>query len=98
MGRIKNIDVEFYGEIVDSFRSLESLNFSKMLEWEVWCFPSSGNEERLFPCLRVLRMRECPNLVEKLPNSLSSLMKLEIAECSKLTAPLPRGSSLYRLK
>ena len=98
MGRIKNIDVEFYGEIVDSFRSLESLNFSKMLEWEVWCFPSSSNEERLFPCLRVLRMRECPNLVEKLPNSLSSLMKLEIAECSKLTAPLPRGSSLYRLK
>ena len=94
MGRIKNIVVEFYGEIVDSFWSLESLTFSKMLEWEFWCFPSSSDEERLFPCLRVLRMRECPKLVGNLPDSLSSLMKLEIVGRSELTAPLPRGLSL----
>ena len=98
MGRIKNIVVEFYGEIVDSFWSLESLTFSKMLEWEVWCFPSSSDEERLFPCLRVLRMRECPKLVGNLPDSLSSLMKLEIVGRSELTAPLPRGLSLCKLK
>ncbi|RVW63332.1 putative disease resistance protein [Vitis vinifera] len=36
------------------------------------------------------RMRECPKLVGNLPNSLSSLMKLEIVGRSELTAPLPR--------
>ncbi|CBI35082.3 unnamed protein product, partial [Vitis vinifera] len=56
MSGIKNIDVEFYGQNVESFQSLESLTFSDMPEWEEWRSPSFIDEERLFPRLRKLTM------------------------------------------
>eukprot|EP00261_Vitis_vinifera_P038697 XP_019079940.1 PREDICTED: putative disease resistance RPP13-like protein 1 isoform X1 [Vitis vinifera] len=98
MSGIKNIDVEFYGQNVESFQSLESLTFSDMPEWEEWRSPSFIDEERLFPRLRKLTMTQCPKLAGKLPSSLSSLVKLEIVECSKLIPPLPKVLSLHELK
>ena len=98
MSGIKNIDVEFYGQNVESFQSLESLTFSDMPEWEEWRSPSFIDDERLFPRLRELRMTQCPKLAGKLPSSLSSLVKLEIVECSKLIRPLPKVLSLHELK
>ncbi|KAL6327609.1 hypothetical protein AAG906_021900 [Vitis piasezkii] len=95
---IKNIDVEFYGQNVESFQSLESLTFSDMPEWEEWRSPSFIDEERLFPRLRELTMTQCPKLAGKLPSSLSSLVKLEIVECPKLIPPLPKVLSLHELK
>ncbi|RVW96933.1 putative disease resistance RPP13-like protein 1 [Vitis vinifera] len=98
MSGIKNIDVEFYGQNVESFQSLESLTFSDMPEWEEWRSPSFIDEERLFPRLCELRMTQCPKLAGKLPSSLSSLVKLEIVECSKLIPPLPKVLSLHELE
>ncbi|KAL6328017.1 hypothetical protein AAG906_033281 [Vitis piasezkii] len=98
MSGIKNIDVDFYGQNVESFQSLESLTFSDMPEWEEWRSPSFIDEERLFPRLRELRMTQCPKLAGKLPSSLSSLVKLEIVECPKLIPPLPKVLSLHELK
>ncbi|XP_034705128.1 putative disease resistance protein At3g14460 [Vitis riparia] len=83
MSGIKNIDVEFYGQNVESFQSLESLTFSDMLEWEKWRSPSFIDEERLFPRLRELMMTECPKLIPPLPKVLS-LHELKLKACNEV--------------
>ena len=99
MSGIRIIGVEFYGQSVVSFQSLECLTFSDMVEWGDWCCPSSVDEElSLFPHLRQLIVRRCPKLVGKLPSSLSFLVKLKIEECPKLICPLPQVQFLEELK
>ncbi|KAL6328048.1 hypothetical protein AAG906_033316 [Vitis piasezkii] len=83
MSGIKNIDVEFYGQNVESFQSLESLTFSDMPEWEEWRSPSFIDEERLFPRLRELMMTECPKLIPPLPKVLS-LHELNLIACNEV--------------
>ncbi|KAL6327604.1 hypothetical protein AAG906_021895 [Vitis piasezkii] len=82
MSGIKNIDVEFYGQNVESFQSLESLTFSDMPEWEEWRSPSFIDEERLFPRLRELEMTKCPKLIPPLPKVLS-LHELKLKACNE---------------
>ena len=98
MSGIKDIGAEFYGQIAESFQTLECLTFSDMPEWEDWRFPSSLDEQgSLFPRLCELKMWRCPKFVGKLPCSLSFLVKLQIVECPKLSNPLPKCSSLLEL-
>ncbi|XP_034705363.1 putative disease resistance RPP13-like protein 1 isoform X2 [Vitis riparia] len=83
MSGIKNIDVDFYGQNVESFQSLESLTFSDMPEWEEWRSRSFIDEERLFPRLRELRMTQCPKLIPPLPKVLS-LHELNLIACNEV--------------
>uniref|UniRef100_F6HVC0 Disease resistance RPP13-like protein 1 n=1 Tax=Vitis vinifera TaxID=29760 RepID=F6HVC0_VITVI len=83
MSGIKNIDVEFYGQNVESFQSLESLTFSDMPEWEEWRSPSFIDDERLFPRLRELMMTQCPKLIPPLPKVLS-LHELKLIACNEV--------------
>jgi Leucine-rich repeat (LRR) protein len=76
---VKNIGPEFYGDgCSQPFRSLETLHFENMQEWENWI----PYEE--FPKLRKLSITRCPKLVGKLPNHLPLLENIVINECRQL--------------
>jgi hypothetical protein len=71
MASVKNVGHEFYGEgCSQTFRSLETLCFEDMAEWENW----SPNGE--FPHLRELSIKNCPKLLGTLPNHLPSYKML----------------------
>ncbi|KAJ0483717.1 putative P-loop containing nucleoside triphosphate hydrolase, leucine-rich repeat domain superfamily [Helianthus annuus] len=57
--------------------SLEILRFEDMSSWEVW----STNSEAMFPCLRELQIKRCPNLIDVSVEALPSLRVLIIAGC-----------------
>jgi hypothetical protein len=76
---VKNIGPEFYGDgCLQPFRSLETLHFENMQEWENWI----PYEE--FPKLCKLSITRCPKLVGKLPNHLPLLENIVIKECRQL--------------
>lgn len=76
---MKNVGPEFCGDgSLQSFKSLETLSFKNMNEWEYW----RPCEE--FPKLRVLSLIRCPKLLGKLPTSLPLLNKVEINNCGQL--------------
>ncbi|KAK0600944.1 hypothetical protein LWI29_019865 [Acer saccharum] len=86
MNGVKSIGSEFYGEHCSNpFRSLETLNFVNLEEWECWV-PVKENES--FPKLQELSIVNCPKLFERLPNNLSSLKKLVIRGCEQLVVSL----------
>ena len=95
MGDIRNIDVEFYGGVVQPFPSLEFLKFENMPKWENWFFPDAVE---LFPRLRELTIRNCSKLVKQLPDCLPSLVKLDISKCRNLAVSFSRFASLGELK
>jgi hypothetical protein len=73
MASVKSVGDEFYGEgCSQPFRSLETLCFKDMEEWENW----SPNEE--FPHLRELSIKNCPKLLGTLPNRLPLLQNVVI--------------------
>ncbi|KAJ0860635.1 putative P-loop containing nucleoside triphosphate hydrolase, leucine-rich repeat domain superfamily [Helianthus annuus] len=57
--------------------SLEILRFEDMSSWEVW----STNSEAVFPCLRELEIKNCPNLIDVSLEALPSLRVLTIYKC-----------------
>ncbi|KAJ0665706.1 putative P-loop containing nucleoside triphosphate hydrolase, leucine-rich repeat domain superfamily [Helianthus annuus] len=57
--------------------SLEILRFEDMSSWEVW----STNSEVMFPCLRELQIKNCPNLIDVSLEALPSLRVLRIYKC-----------------
>ncbi|KAF5775731.1 putative P-loop containing nucleoside triphosphate hydrolase, leucine-rich repeat domain superfamily [Helianthus annuus] len=57
--------------------SLEILRFEDMSSWEVW----STNSEAMFPCLRELQIKNCPNLIDVSVEALPSLRVLRIYKC-----------------
>ncbi|KAJ0717339.1 putative virus X resistance protein-like, coiled-coil [Helianthus annuus] len=57
--------------------SLEILRFEDMSSWEVW----STNSEAMFPCLRELQIKNCPNLSDVSLIALPSLRVLTIYKC-----------------
>jgi hypothetical protein len=76
---VKNVGLDFYGGgCSQPFRSLETLHFENMQEWEHW-IPC---EE--IPKLRKLSITRSPKLVGKLPNHLPLLENIVINECRQL--------------
>ncbi|KAG2664582.1 hypothetical protein I3760_16G088600 [Carya illinoinensis] len=84
MANVKSVGPEFCGGncFAQCFRSLETLHFYHMKEWENW----TPCEE--FPNLRELSLIRCWKLLGKLPNNLPLLNKVEIIGCAQLVVSL----------
>ncbi|PPR96119.1 hypothetical protein GOBAR_AA24555 [Gossypium barbadense] len=83
LDEVHKIGAELFGPNQSSaFTSLGTLCFESMPNWEVWD-PCEGDEQASkFPSLRELSIRNCPQLLGRLPTLLRSLHKLEIIECT----------------
>ncbi|XP_059443221.1 putative disease resistance RPP13-like protein 1 [Corylus avellana] len=93
MAGVKNVGHEFNGEgCSQAFRSLETLHFEDMEEWENW---SPKGE---FPHLRELSIKNCPKLLGTLPNHLPSLQNIVIKRCEQLVVPIPSFPELCKLE
>ncbi|KAJ0478167.1 putative leucine-rich repeat domain superfamily, winged helix-like DNA-binding domain superfamily [Helianthus annuus] len=73
---LEDVGLELLGTSC-AFPSLEILSFKHMHEWKKW----STTRGVVFPCLRQLVIKFCPNLVEISLEALPSLNVLEIAKC-----------------
>ncbi|KAF5445980.1 hypothetical protein F2P56_031647 [Juglans regia] len=79
MASVKSIGLEICEDgSLQPFRSLETLNFKNMVEWENWS-PCEA-----FSNLRELSIKNCPKLLGNLPYHLPSLEKVEIDRCWNL--------------
>ena len=81
MTAVKKVGTDFYGKEIP-FKSLKTLTFEGMLEWEEWT-SFEGGEFPEFPCLRKLCIQNCPKLKGNLPKQAPSL-ELEISKCEEL--------------
>ena len=80
--KIVRIEADFHGNNSCSFKSLETLKFSYMSEWEKW---DGQAVTGVFPCLRELSIRDCPKLKGHLPEFVA-LKILEVSHCEQLEA------------
>ncbi|XP_059440821.1 putative disease resistance RPP13-like protein 1 [Corylus avellana] len=93
LGSVKNVGHEFCGEgCSQTFRSLETLCFENMKEWENW----SPNGE--LPHLRELSIKYCPKLLGTLPNHLHSLQNVVIKGCEQLIVSISSFPELCKLE
>ncbi|XP_047150158.1 putative disease resistance protein At3g14460, partial [Vigna umbellata] len=89
--QIVNVDADFHGKNSSSFKSLETLYFSDMRQWEKWeCKVVTG----AYPCLQHLSISFCPKLKGQLPEQLVPLETLHITNCEQLEAFAPRALDL----
>ncbi|XP_027356758.1 putative disease resistance protein At3g14460 [Abrus precatorius] len=93
---LQMIGPEFYGNLIEPFKSLEILKFKDMLQWKEW-LPIEV-EGREFPSLVQLHLKRCPSLTGKLPRCLVSLGNLLISGCPNLEDSLPRVPMLRELE
>ncbi|QCD85706.1 disease resistance protein RPM1 [Vigna unguiculata] len=78
---IVSIDADFHGNNYSSFKSLQTLTFSHMMQWEKWeCEAMTG----AFPRLQHLYIYFCPKLKGQLPERLVPLETLHITNCKQL--------------
>ncbi|KAK1419195.1 hypothetical protein QVD17_28357 [Tagetes erecta] len=61
MAKVEVIDFELTSATIVAFPSLEILEFHDMLCWREWSFNNEVSD--VFPCLRKLRIKNCPNLI-----------------------------------
>ncbi|WMV56338.1 hypothetical protein MTR67_049723 [Solanum verrucosum] len=87
MDGITEVTEEFYGSpsSIKPFNSLEWLEFNRMSRWKQWHVLGSGE----FPALQNLLIKECPELMGKLPGNLCSLTGLTISNCAKFILETP---------
>ncbi|KAG7947872.1 hypothetical protein I3843_14G116600 [Carya illinoinensis] len=74
------------------------LNFGLMLNWEKWISFGAENEGGAFHRLEELYIWGCSKLMADLPIHLPSLGILEIIDCPKMLASLPRAPVICELK
>ncbi|XP_040994365.1 putative disease resistance RPP13-like protein 1 [Juglans microcarpa x Juglans regia] len=93
---------EFYGSTGSSsikpFGALKVLKFEQMLNWEKWISFGAENEGGAFHSLEELYIRKCSKLTGDLPIHLPSLGILQIIDCPKMLASLPRAPAICQLK
>ncbi|KAJ0673229.1 putative P-loop containing nucleoside triphosphate hydrolase, leucine-rich repeat domain superfamily [Helianthus annuus] len=96
MDDVKVISLELSRSTDVTFPSLEILRFEDMSSWKVW----STNSHVVFPCLRELQIRNCPNLIDVSLEALPSLRVLEIEGCgeSVLRSLVKAASSTTKLE
>ncbi|KAF5775792.1 putative P-loop containing nucleoside triphosphate hydrolase, leucine-rich repeat domain superfamily [Helianthus annuus] len=96
MDDVKVISLELSRSTDVTFPSLEILRFVDMSSWEVW----STNSKVMFPCLRELQIRNCPNLSDVSLEALPSLRVLRIERCgeSVLRSLVKAASSTTKLE
>ncbi|CAN0916929.1 Putative disease resistance RPP13-like protein 1 [Linum grandiflorum] len=81
------------------FRSLRTLEFEDMPEWEEWTPFVEESEGGRFPLLEELCLTNCPKLKQTLPSHLPSLQLLRIRGCQLLRiASLPSDSVVFRME
>ncbi|KAK1407027.1 hypothetical protein QVD17_38637 [Tagetes erecta] len=76
---VEVVGLELFGN-GDAFPSLENLSFKRMHGWKKW----TTNNDIVFPSLKKLLIRDCPNLVEVTLGVLPSMNVLEIDRCNSL--------------
>ncbi|KAL5077887.1 hypothetical protein RYX36_016871 [Vicia faba] len=86
---LKSVGTEFYGSdnsypSFQPFRSLETLHFEDMPEWEEWDMIACTATK--FPSLKSLLLGKCPKLGGNIAEKLPSLTELELRECPLLVA------------
>ncbi|KAI5341724.1 hypothetical protein L3X38_009599 [Prunus dulcis] len=94
MAAVKSVGPEFYGESSLPFLVLETLEFSDMHNWKKW-LPFA--QDQVFPCLKLLSIRNCPQLEGKVPENLDSLATLEIIKCEELVISISNYKQIGRL-
>ncbi|KAK2354105.1 putative disease resistance RPP13 protein [Trifolium repens] len=93
------IGSEFYGNVCSApsviipFASLQTLQFQNMKGWQEWECKVTG----AFPCLKLLLIKDCPNLKECLPEQLPSLIRLKLLNCKQLVASVSQAPSINQL-
>ncbi|CAN6556414.1 unnamed protein product [Malus baccata var. baccata] len=95
---VRTVGVEFYGDlngasVIQPFRSLKTLEFEEMPEWEDWLPSPSGGQCSDFPCLQQLIISGCLKLRGYLPNRLPCLKTLSLSGCEYLHLHDEWGSS-----
>ncbi|QCD85670.1 hypothetical protein DEO72_LG3g190 [Vigna unguiculata] len=79
---IVSIDADFHGNNSSSFKSLQTLSFSDMRQWEKWdCQDVTG----AFPRLEHFWIKNCPKLKAYLPKFVA-LKFLDVRHCEQLEA------------
>ncbi|XP_058079923.1 putative disease resistance protein RGA3 [Magnolia sinica] len=100
MDAVKRIDKHFCGNVItQGFPSLEKLTIGNMPNLEEW---SGFNGRELFPCLKELRVDQCPKLgsITGELGNLAALESLNILECDELVSlpeELQNSTSLHSL-
>ncbi|KAG2671099.1 hypothetical protein I3760_14G117900 [Carya illinoinensis] len=93
---------EFYrstgSSSIKPFGALTVLKFEGMLYWEKWSSFGDANEGGAFHRLEKLYIKGCSKLKGDLPIHLPSLGILEIIDCPKMLASIPRAPAICELK
>uniref|UniRef100_A0A251SX78 Putative NB-ARC n=1 Tax=Helianthus annuus TaxID=4232 RepID=A0A251SX78_HELAN len=99
MDEVKIIGLELTGNDVNAFRSLEVLIFENMSGWQRWSTKNEGSAA-VFPCLKELYVKKCPQLINVSLQALPSLKVLEIERCGDgvLRSLVQVASSITKLK
>ncbi|CAH2080635.1 unnamed protein product [Thlaspi arvense] len=85
MVAVQCVGREFYGQdFAKPFPLLEELSFVDMQEWEDWQTGEDAMGVQPFACVSELVIKNCPNLLRKLPGNLPCLETLMIEKCPQL--------------
>ncbi|XAR54379.1 hypothetical protein NMG60_11029478 [Bertholletia excelsa] len=85
MAAVRCVGHEFYGQdFAKPFPLLEELSFVDMQEWEDWQTGEDVMGVQPFACVSELVIKNCPNLLRKLPGYLPCLETLMIEKCPQL--------------
>ncbi|TYH47107.1 hypothetical protein ES332_D11G388500v1 [Gossypium tomentosum] len=99
LDEVNNIGVELFGENQsNAFPSLETLCLEGMSNLEEWDPCEDDEQASKFPNLHKLSIRECPQLLGRLPTILQSLQKLEIRKCRRLIVSISSFPLLLELR
>ncbi|XP_008231563.1 PREDICTED: putative disease resistance RPP13-like protein 1 [Prunus mume] len=97
MAAVEIVGPEFYGEGSLPFLILETLEFEDMQHWKKWVPFVGDTGIGVFPCLKFLSIRNCPQLEGKLPENLDSLETLTIIKCEELVISISNYKQIGRL-